>query len=359
MNRLIVILTLFSCNDLFAQKKYVESFHDGSAQFTQGYYSFEDSSGYQLLDVSGNNRHGFTGGSVKFIWGRKNCFYPDPHSVDCWRDTTGETRTALDLHGGYGQVDGVPFNSLKNFDKKIRSCCYAKVNPSGHGILYSWGDSLKGNGVVVRINFDSITQQHSLEYLFLESHLIRSRKSIPMLTDNWVYLELDLKNMLSTSKIDNCIEFYCLSDYDNIANHYLKMTAESMSNLRTALPLDMGLCGSIAFGKNLFTGEIFNSGIAIDDFYLSNNFLYFDPTNEVVNIPNFGIEISPNPCTTKLIVTDKYNALNRVGHNYKIFSSDGKLIDNGDLNTEINVAKLKSGVYQLVIGGFSMQFVKE
>ena len=128
----------------------------------------------------------------------------------------------------------------------------------------------------------------------------------------------------------------------------------------------LGYSGTIAFGKNIFTGFVRNNHITIDDFLilstLKDKYYWFghlfDPANGTQHIIKEQLKIHPNPCFDFLNIESLPVVKQKPITTYKIIQYNGKIVQEGLFSETIDVSELSSGVYVLKIGSYTQKFIK-
>ena len=340
--------------------QYIENFHDCASSF-QGYWSCENRKGYELIDISGKNNHGFYK-NVKHEYGRKGRQYINWKANIDFVDTTGETRTCLNLNGGYGQVNGICFEcDSARYNKLIKFQAYIKRDSNSYGVIASFGDSAKGNGVLIYNSLDSLTFRDSLTVeIFSNNNTVKHLTGF-LPPNRWFYLKIYIAlNKSNTNSVDHIFGQILEDDSGNsdISNY-----PSSLNN--DALP-DLGWSGFMCLGKNGFTGQILNKGIWIDDIGIGNTEkglanpdwdICYDRGVSTNTLKYNALNLYPNPVSDILNI-ESANTILREYSQYEIYVLDGRKKQCGSLSNSINVHELPPGVYSLKIGPFVSIFVK-
>lgn len=352
---ILMMLSTICFINLQAQSRFPETFHDKTTiNNSFGYWSFESVDNHQLKDISNYKFHGYMNDSIKFTNGRKLRYYPSYYNPK-WQDSTGVTRTAINLNGGFGIIDGIPFASNTKLNERIILSLWVEINPLSNGVVFSLGDSITGNGILVELESNLDSNVNKLSFSLLNKHNSLIKHDFKVLPLGWYWIMIDINPQSSNFRIR-----YDNHNSDTFIN--LKYTF-NYSGI-TALPLKLGYSGSIAFGKNIFTGSTKNNFISVDDFFILGDLDYswfgrlFDPANGTKEVIKEKLNIHPNPCSDLLNI--EYTPLIRQipNNTYKIIQYNGLIVQEGLLSETIDVSRLSSGVYVFKIGGYTQKFNK-
>ncbi len=339
--------------------QYIENFHRCANSF-QGYWSCEKRNGYELIDISGKNNHGFYK-NAKHEYGRKGRQYLNWDANIDFVDSTGQTRTCLNLNGGYAQANGLCYTcDSVGYNKLLKIQVYIKRDSNSYGIIASFGDSLTGNGVLIYNSLDTLISRDSITIKLLKNHVSIITVNAKMVNDNWYYLKLYLAAERVGGFYNKTFDIFLQDESDRFPSssvHYIPYN-ESIPNL--------GWSGFMCLGKNGFTGKVLNKGIYVDDAGIG--FIEKGLPAPIVDICyDFGVStkslkynalnLYPNPVSDVLNI-ESANTILREYSQYEIYALDGRKKQCGSLSNSIYVHELPPGIYSLKIGPFVTKFVK-
>ncbi len=342
--------------------QYIENFHDCASSF-QGYWSCEKRTGFELIDISGKNNHGFYK-NVKHENGRNGRQYYDWRLDLDFLDTTGETRTSLNLNGGYAQVNGICFEcDSARYNKLIKFQAYIKRDSNSYGVIASFGDSINGNGLILHNGYDSTSSKDSAFLIVMKNHVSVGAFKVKFLASNWYYAKIHIAADRPDKVYNKNIFFYlhdAIEKYEPTKNSSYKYISYNQSTP------NLGWSGFMCLGKNGFTGQILNKGLCIDDIGIGNidrGLPYpladdcYDMGVSTKSLKYNALNLYPNPVNDVLNI-ESANTILREYSQYEIYALDGTQKQNGSLSNSINVQELPPGVYSLKIGPFVSKFVK-
>jgi hypothetical protein len=346
-----LILTLFSLK-LFGQTIYPETFHDRNMNGSVGYWTFEKIEGFQIIDKSPYELHGYTKGSVFHEPGRKFREYPTRISDDRWVDSTGVTRTALNLNGGEAIIEGIPFYNFKSkFTQGFTLCFYIKPLAETEGVILSMGDSLTQSGLIIECKKkDSMNKYITFKFIIKDSVAFISENHIYILNNEWCFIHLylfDKMNLRMAYEINK-------SQWD-MSIHEIK----SKFNYNV-FPINLGYSGELKIGTNIFNGSHNSTVFSIDDVMIFPKYLRWEYVYDYINtsekITNSPIKIYPIPSNG--IITLNAEKLFQITNNknYTIYNQFGQKMKTGQIENQINLSELPSNLYYMKIGSYTQRF---
>jgi hypothetical protein len=356
-NTSIFAIIFLLSNHLSAQ--YIENFHDCATSF-QGYWSCENRKGYELIDISGKNNHGFYK-NVFHEKGRHGRLYSNGKA---FIDSTGITRTCINLNGGYGQVNGICFEcDSARYNKLIKFQAYIKRDSNSFGVIASFGDSINGNGLILHNGYDSTNSKDSAFLIVMKNHKSVGAFKVKFVVNLWYYAKIHIATDRPGSIYNESI-YFLFHDAIEKYEPFINTSYKSMPFL-TKMP-NLGWSGFMCLGKNGFTGQINNKGLWVDDIGIGNSekggsFIYLDECYDrgisTNTLKYNALNLYPNPVSDILNI-ESANTILREYSQYEIYALDGRKKQCGSLSNSINVQELPPGVYSLKIGSFVSKFVK-
>ncbi len=210
--------------------QYIENFHECATSF-QGYWSCEKRNGHDLIDISGKNNHGFYK-NVFHEKGRQGRLYSNGKA---FIDSTGITRTCLTLNGGYAQVNGICFEcDSARYNKLIKFQAYIKRDSNSYGVIASFGDSVKGNGVLIYNSLDSFTFSDSLTVKILSNNNTVKYLTGFLPPNRWFYLKIYIAlNKSNPNSVDHIFGQILEDDSGNsdISNYPSSLNNDAIPDL--------------------------------------------------------------------------------------------------------------------------------
>ena len=349
--KFILILTFLSLK-LLGQTNYPETFHERNMNGSVGFWTFEKTEGFQIIDKSPYKLNGYTKGNVFHEPGRKFREYPNGYSDDRWVDSTGETRTALNLNGGEAIIEGIPFyNFNSKFSKGFTLCFYIKPLVETEGVILSMGDSLTQTGLIIECKKkDSTNKYITFKFMIKDSVAFISVNHIYIQNNEWSFIHLYLFDKMKPTMA-----------YEYNKSKWDISIFEINSNFNyNIFPVNLGYSGELNIGKNIFNGSHNSTFFSIDDVQL---FPIYQPWKKVYDYINFTekitnspIKIYPSPTTG--IITLNAEKLFQITNNksYTIYNQIGQKLKTGPLENQINLSEFPSNLYFIKIGPFFQHF---